>query len=104
MVFKGAISKNLKAYILYRVKDRGVKPCEVVNDVSVSLATVYRVKNDGMKALKHRKKKFSPGRPRKVRENGKNAALTSEGFTQGNPNFTSGKPNKTLWNRSCHRK
>ena len=91
MVFKGAINKNLKAYILYRVKDRGVKPSEVVKDVSVSLATVYRVKNDGMKALKHREKKCSPGRPRKVSERTERTLLRQvKVLRKENPNFTSG--------------
>jgi len=66
MVFERALPDSLKPFILFRVNDRREKPSQLVKELSVSLATIYRIKKNGFEALKKKNKNISPGRPRKI--------------------------------------
>ena len=70
MAYKRRVDDALRAYILLRVKDKNEKAKDVAKDVGISLATVYRIKKEGMQGLKReegkKRLKLSPGRPRKL--------------------------------------
>ena len=52
MVYKRHVDDALRAYILLRVKDNNHKAKDVAKEVGMSLATVYRIKKEGIQGLK----------------------------------------------------
>ena len=92
MVYKGAIDQALRAYIYYSLNDKGRKPSKLSQELGVSLATIYRIKNNGLKALKVKKKKPSPGRPKKIGARTVRLIIRQiKCLREDNPNFSSGK-------------
>lgn len=55
MVYKGAIHQALRAYMYYYLNDKGRKPSKLRKELSVSLATIYRIQKDGLRSLKVQK-------------------------------------------------
>ena len=56
MVYKGAINQALRPYMYYFLNDKGKKPSKLSEELGVSIAKIYRLKNDGLKSLKYKRK------------------------------------------------
>ena len=67
MVFTGEINASKRAYILYLVRDKKLPAKEIAKQCFVSLATVYRIKQENLidqNVLP--RKKCAGGRPKKT--------------------------------------
>ena len=56
MVFKKALEEGLKAYILFRVKDKSHNAKEVAKDTGVSLASIYRIRKESIGGFKRQRR------------------------------------------------
>ena len=67
MVFKGVLKESMRAYILFKVKDKKCNAKKLAKELGVSFATIYRIKRQGVQGLKNSKlRRYSPGRPPKL--------------------------------------
>ena len=91
MVFKKALEEGLKAYILFRVKDKSHNAKEVAKDTGVSLASIYRIRKESIGGFKKTKKR-STGRPRKINARmERNMMRQLKVLRKEDGNWTSGK-------------
>ena len=91
MVFTGEINASKRAYILYLVRDKKLPAKEIAKQCFVSLATVYRIKQENLidQNVLPRKKRAG-GRPKKVSTREERKLLrTLKSLRQEEGNFSS---------------
>ena len=66
MVYSGPIDATRRAYIAFLACDKKVSPLLIKEKCNVSVATIYRIRSEGMLAKETRRVKHSGGRPRKL--------------------------------------